>query len=103
MSSNFDSNVSIIPDISTEIIELKNQRKNLDQQINRREADAHTLLEDFYKLADASERLDISPQSILRKIKSGKYVGVRFNKSWYIKSDQVDDEYELISRLKRGV
>ena len=103
MSSNFDGNVSIIEDISTEIIELKNSRKAIDEQIKRRESDANTLLEDFYKLADASERLDISPQSILRRIKSGEYIGVRFNKTWYVKSDQVDDQYELISRLKWGV
>ena len=38
MSSNFDGNVSIIEDISTEIIELKNSRKAIDEQIKRRES-----------------------------------------------------------------
>ena len=54
-------------------------------------------------LSEAGDRLDESPQSLLRAIRSKRYTGVNYGGKWYVKADQIRDEAEIKRRLERGV
>lgn len=100
---NKDMNVALIRDLSESIFKLKDEKKILDGKIIELETEVLSLLSDFYSLAEASDRLDVSPQTLLRSINSGKYIGVNYGGKWYIKADEVRDEAEIKRRLERGV
>ena len=87
-----------IKEIETELFELNMQKKRTDADIKIKEAELDGLLVDCYSLTEASNRLDISLQSMLRRIKSGKYEGVNIANRWYIQKSDVDDEMFLKDR-----
>tara|TARA_B100000470_G_scaffold221767_1_gene213112 strand:- start:4479 stop:4784 length:306 start_codon:yes stop_codon:yes gene_type:complete len=98
-----DQSVVLIQDLSEEIYKLKDDRKILDSRILEIDAEIKSFLSDFYNLAEAGDRLNESPQSLLRSIRAGRYTGVNYGGRWYIKADQIRDEAEIKRRLERGV
>ncbi len=98
-----DHSVVLIQDLSEEIYKLKDDRKELDNKILEIDSEIKNLLSDFYNLSEAGDRLDESPQSLLRAIRSKRYIGVNYGGKWYVKADQIRDEAEIKRRLERGI
>ena len=103
MSSGYDSNVLLIRDLSEEIFKLEDDKSKLTGRIREIESEILGLLTDFYSLSEASDRLDKSPQTLLRGINAKRYTGVNYGGRWYIKRSEVTDESEIKRRLERGI
>ena len=98
-----DHGVVLIQDLSEEIYRLKDERKSLDSRILEIDNEVKSILSDFYNLAEAGDRLNESPQSLLRAIRAGRYVGVNYGGRWYVKANDIRDEAEIKRRLERGI
>tara|TARA_B100000029_G_scaffold232465_1_gene229828 strand:- start:4544 stop:4861 length:318 start_codon:yes stop_codon:yes gene_type:complete len=104
--SNFDvgiEGIKIVQDLSEEIFVLKDQKKEIESRIAEVESEVQSILSNFYNLSEASDRLNESPQSLLRSIRSGRYKGVNYGGRWYVESGQIRDESEIRRRLERGI
>jgi len=87
-----------------ELFELHDNKDRIDARIKELNGNVDSiLLTHFYNLAQASDRLDQSPQSLLRSIRSKRYEGVNINNKWYVSRDVINDEVEIKRRLERGV
>ena len=87
-----------------ELFELNDNKDKIDARIKELNGSVDSiLLTYFYNLAQASDRLDQSPQSVLRSIRSKRYEGVNINNRWYVSRDVINDEVEIKRRLERGV
>ena len=87
-----------------ELFELNDNKDKIDARIKELNGSVDSiLLTHFYNLAHASDRLDQSPQSVLRSIRSKRYEGVNINNRWYVSRDVINDEVEIKRRLERGV
>jgi len=87
-----------------ELFELNDNKDKIDARIKELNGSVDSiLLTHFYNLAQASDRLDQSPQSVLRSIRSKRYEGVNINNRWYVSRDVINDEVEIKRRLERGV
>ena len=87
-----------------ELFELNDNKDKIDARIKELNGSVDSiLLTHFYNLAQASDRLDQSPQSVLRSIRSKRSEGVNINNRWYVSRDVINDEVEIKRRLERGV
>ncbi len=48
------------------------------------------LLEQYADVLEASQRLNIHPESVRRLIRQGKLPGIRFSNKWLIKRDELE-------------
>ena len=98
-----DPSVILIQDLSEEVYKLKDDKKILEGRIIEIDSEIKGLLSDFYNLSEAGDRLNESPQSLLRAIRAGRYIGVNYGGRWYVKANDIRDEAEIKRRLDRCI
>ena len=103
MSSNYDPEISVIQEIAQEIYRKKDEIKRINSEIKELDSEIQGILTDFFSLAEASERLQISPQAVQRGIRANRYEGVNYAGKWYVKANRIREEAELNHRMNRGV
>lgn len=102
-SSSDNINISLIRELSSEILEKKDEKKILDGEIQALEAEIRSLLVGFYTLGEAADRLQVSIRTVLRRVQNNRYIGVNHGGKWYVEQDQIQDESYQIQRLQRGI
>tara|TARA_B100001013_G_scaffold340386_1_gene263535 strand:+ start:995 stop:1315 length:321 start_codon:yes stop_codon:yes gene_type:complete len=99
-----DESILTLQTIQEELFKLNDSKDQITARIKELTGEVDSiLLTHFYNLAQASDRLDLSPQSVLRSIRSKRYKGVNIGNKWYVNRAVINDEVEIKRRLERGV
>ena len=80
------------------VYSLENQKKEIDAEIQLKQAQITTVLTKYYTLSEASYRLRTNEKNIARAIQNKKYTGFKVGNRYYVSREEVDDETEILNK-----
>lgn len=90
--------LSEIKTLEQSIYTLESQKKEIDAEIELKQAQIKTVLTKYYTLSEASHRLRTNEKNIARAIQNKKYAGFKVGNRYYVSSEEIDDEAEILNK-----
>lgn len=92
-----------IRELEDEILELEQTKKEINVQILKKRSDINEELLDYYSMTEASDRLEVSVNTIIKRVRSNYYSGTNVGGKFYVIKEEIDEEVMTKRRLERGI
>ena len=92
-----------IEGMESQIFEREQTKKQIELEIAELRVEIGKELKEYYTASEVSDRLEISVNTVIKRIRSQYYSGLFIGGKWYAKKDDIENELYLSKRMARGI
>ena len=79
------------------------EKRKIDLEIKKLKMEIDDELLNYYTAFQASDRMEVSVNTIIKKINSNRYSGVHVGGKWYVSKTNIDDELYAKKRKEQVI
>ena len=92
-----------IETMESKIFVKEQEKKDIELEIAELRLEISKELREYYTAFEVSDRLEISINTVIKRIRGKHYSGLFIGGKWYAKKEDIENELYLAKRMARGI